>query len=387
MLLLLACHVFESAKVECYAGEPCADAKNRPPTLPRIAISPDQPGDADPLLVEITTDAEDPEGERVSYVYRWTRDGVEVPDLGAKVPAAETAVGEVWRVEVSGSDGEQTGGAASAEVEILGPDEPPVISSVTLDPAAPGRSDAITATVDAADPEGAALEIHYLWLLNGVEAVAPDRATLAANLHVPGDHVSVTVTVSDGRTAVEATSAQTDRVDGTSFYRIQHQIQADVEQDRARMDGTWGFSFYSEGPLLGHLDCQALYTLQSSRTRRCDTCDFSFSVQWVIDEGQSVLGPGCEGLAGDPSGVLEFFTAGPSLSHQTEGAPLVVSYRYYDSHIYEYTYYQINYYPGVYVYDGAYTSNPSYINRETVSYAPNNGGTRWDIVRYSYNRQ
>ena len=381
MLLLLACHVFESAKVECYAGEPCADASNRPPTTPEIALSPEQPGDTDPLTVEIVKEAEDPEGRRVTYVYQWTRDGVKVPDIGAKVPAAETAVGEVWRVEVSASDGEQTGGAVSAEVAILGPDEPPVINSVTLDPAAPERSDMIAALVDAADPEGVALEIHYVWLLNGVEAVAPDRETLAADLHVPGDRVSVTVTVSDGRTAVEATSAQTARVDGTSFYRIQHQIQADVDQDWSRMDGTWSFSFYAEGPLLGHLDCQALYTLQSSRTQRCDACDFSFSVQWVIDAGQSVLGPGCEGLAGDPAGVLEFFTTGPALYHYTEGVPLIINYWN------NYSYSLINYYPAAYIYDGVYTNTPAYINRETMNYAPYNGGTRWDIQRYSYNRQ
>ena len=84
----------------------CADA----PLGLQVRISPSQPTQDDDLVAEIAQPPADV-GDEVTYTYRWFIEGNEAPGLtDATLPAAETGVGEVWRVvvipTVSGVSGE-----------------------------------------------------------------------------------------------------------------------------------------------------------------------------------------------------------------------------------------------------------------------------------------
>ena len=97
---------------------------NRPPSMPDIGLVSRLPLTTDDLVVQILTEAVDPDGDAVSYQYRWSQDGTLRPELsGAVVPAAETARGEVWEVEVIASDGvaDAAGVRSSATVQNSAP--------------------------------------------------------------------------------------------------------------------------------------------------------------------------------------------------------------------------------------------------------------------------
>ncbi|MCP4291941.1 MAG: hypothetical protein GY780_08915, partial [bacterium] len=93
---------------------------NQPPFAPELLISPACPGDDDDLTVTVVgPDPADPNGDDVTYVYRWfvdvTNDGMPGPFVddefagrpdhtGNTVPAADTEVNDLWRVQVTPVD-------------------------------------------------------------------------------------------------------------------------------------------------------------------------------------------------------------------------------------------------------------------------------------------
>ena len=93
---------------------------NNPPFQPELAIVPVCPGDGADLVVTVVgpTPA-DPDGDAVTYVYRWfvdvTDDGVPGPFVddefagrpdhtGNIVPAGDTQINDLWRVQVTPVD-------------------------------------------------------------------------------------------------------------------------------------------------------------------------------------------------------------------------------------------------------------------------------------------
>ena len=63
------------------------------PTPPGVSIEPERPRDGEDLSCVVSTPSEDPDGDPVSYRYRWTRSGAEV-GTEAQLPAAVTAEGD-----------------------------------------------------------------------------------------------------------------------------------------------------------------------------------------------------------------------------------------------------------------------------------------------------
>ena len=60
--------------------------------------------------MEIVTEADDPEGDPLTYFYAWTVDGMEAGNDTETVAASDTLRGEVWEVTVIANDGELDGG-------------------------------------------------------------------------------------------------------------------------------------------------------------------------------------------------------------------------------------------------------------------------------------
>jgi hypothetical protein len=178
------------------AREQVSFVVNGPPTAPDVAITPDPAGSLDTLGAVVLTDAVDAEGDPVTYVYSWFRDGVVTPVTTATVTPDQTQAGEVWRVDVRGSDGELEGPAGSASVEIG--DALPTVTNVRVTPSAPRNADDLTCAHDpAVDPDGDPATVSYAWSVDGADA-GYDTPLLPATATSRGSSVTCTVTPEAG---------------------------------------------------------------------------------------------------------------------------------------------------------------------------------------------
>lgn len=89
-----------------------------PPSTPVIALDPEAPSDEDDIDVVIVQASVDPEGDPITYRYRWLKNGAETGLQNATLPAAATTRGETWKVFVTPNDGLMDGLPTSAEVNI-----------------------------------------------------------------------------------------------------------------------------------------------------------------------------------------------------------------------------------------------------------------------------
>jgi len=96
--------------------------KNQPPRSPTVTITPEYPTTDDILRCK-ATDSTDPDGDEVSYKYRWYKNGVLQPcRVWPNVDPSRTAVGETWTCVVTPNDGFDDGptGEASVLVQVAG---------------------------------------------------------------------------------------------------------------------------------------------------------------------------------------------------------------------------------------------------------------------------
>jgi hypothetical protein len=89
-----------------------------------------------------------------------------------------------------------------------GSNRPPVVERVRLTPSAPAASDAITAEVQATDPDDDPVTLRYEWKVNG--RPAGSSATLRAGSTQRGDAVELTVTAEDATGQSEPMTASTE---------------------------------------------------------------------------------------------------------------------------------------------------------------------------------
>ncbi len=127
---------------------------NSGPTGHSISISPTLPDAFDDALVcGVELEAVDPDGDPVSYVFDWYRDGVlhtgaTTTDLpGDTIEAGVPLEGEYWRCEVKATDGDALGPGVSQSVFIAGwlgrVSEEPAISCNHILEVNPGASDGL----------------------------------------------------------------------------------------------------------------------------------------------------------------------------------------------------------------------------------------------------
>lgn len=187
---------------------------NSAPGIPEVSIEPDAPNTADDLVAKpVSTDDN---GDEITYEYAWFKDGAKVPDLtGATVPAARTARGDSWRVEVIARDAAAASPAASAAVEIV---NAPPTATVTITPAGATAGDDLVAAVVGDDADGDVVEWSYAWTRDGVPSdVVTD--TIPANLTSVGETWSVTATPRDADGPGEPATASVDLNNGPPEIR------------------------------------------------------------------------------------------------------------------------------------------------------------------------
>jgi hypothetical protein len=170
---------------------------NGPPGAPVVQIIPDPATSNDNLRASIVTDAPDPNGDSIEYSYVWYQNGVVTGTSGDTVPASATARGDVWAVQVTPSDGFDTGPFGSDDI-VVG-NAPPSVSGVSISPTTAYTDDVLTAVPTGfADADGDAEGYHYQWAVNGTDVSGATDPTLAGTYFVRGDGVTVTVTPWDG---------------------------------------------------------------------------------------------------------------------------------------------------------------------------------------------
>lgn len=101
-----------------------AETPNAAPSGVALAITPDSPTADDDLSCDIVTEATDPNGDPLTYSYRWTVDGDATAIATPAVSAAETSSSQTWTCSVQASDGELAGVETSTSVSIAGAPNP-----------------------------------------------------------------------------------------------------------------------------------------------------------------------------------------------------------------------------------------------------------------------
>lgn len=166
-----------------------------------LTLSPQAPTTLHDLDLDVQVS--DPDGQQVLLDIQWTRDGEAVTELDGqlRVPAAQTARGELWEASVVASDGELSVGPVRAEVEIK--NTAPVLSGVTITPQNPTTLSALEVSFEALDIDEEELSVEVRWLADNMELGS--GLVLLPGAAQKGQTVRVQVMVTDTHlSAIEA---------------------------------------------------------------------------------------------------------------------------------------------------------------------------------------
>ncbi|MEC7988033.1 MAG: hypothetical protein VX278_22890 [Myxococcota bacterium] len=136
---------------------------NGAPTAPMIVLAPSPAYTLDNLSVG-ASGSTDPEGDSITYIYEWYKNGVQTVHSSTLVPATETVKNEVWKVRVTPYDGLTLGGSTEDTVTIE--NSPPTTPAISITPVAPtaGVED-LTCTISgvSTDDDGDVLTYTFAW--------------------------------------------------------------------------------------------------------------------------------------------------------------------------------------------------------------------------------
>lgn len=182
-------------------------ACNQPPEGLQFTLGPEDATTSDDLVVQVIQEAVDPNSrDEVLLATTWLKDGVVVEDLTdvLVVPAARTARGERWTVEVTATDGRKD--AAPLEASLIIANTAPT-AELTVPKGTALTTEDLTASATGADLDGDDVTILWSWTVDGVDANVP-AATVPADRTRKGQTWRVTATPSDGLSQGEGVSAE-----------------------------------------------------------------------------------------------------------------------------------------------------------------------------------
>jgi hypothetical protein len=181
------------------------ETANRPPRLEGVPAQTVVGGER----LDVKVRASDPDGDALAFeLGSGSPSWATLTDHADGTATVRLAPGTsdlgTHRITVSVTDGSLTD-TRTFDVTVTeppGPNDPPVVSSVTISPAEPVTDDLLTATVTASDPDGDPITYAYEWARNGSSIAGATSSTLdlaRAGHGDKGDRISVRVTASDGR--------------------------------------------------------------------------------------------------------------------------------------------------------------------------------------------
>lgn len=191
---------------------------NTPPEAPQILLTPAAPTSVQDLNLGVTAGI-DIDGDPLSYVYRWYKDGVSSGFTSSTLSSQHTSVGEIWMVEVSASDGYTQGPAASASVEII--NTFPEVSVPVIVPSSAYNDDILSCSATGTDLDEN-VSVSYAWDVDGqvYSGATLDLRTLSV---YPTDQITCVAQVIDSQQAVDTQSSSVillNRAPGISFHSI-----------------------------------------------------------------------------------------------------------------------------------------------------------------------
>jgi cysteine-rich repeat protein len=180
---------------------------NTPPSLAGVTLTPTSPRAGD-TLTATPGEAGDADGDTVVLRYTWYRDGQVVAGrTGATLPAGEFAKGQRLFVSAEPFDGFESG-IAQGSGDVTVRNAPPVFDGVTLSPAAPRRTDTLTAIpTGLADADGDAAAFRFTWFRDGIVLAGESGGTLPPGCCVKGQQITVSAEPFDGDEAGPAKSS------------------------------------------------------------------------------------------------------------------------------------------------------------------------------------
>ena len=172
---------------------------NTPPTPPTLAIWPPHPRKKDNLVLAVTAQPQDSDGDLVILKHQWLLDGAKV-DQPTMVPSALLKKGQVWRLDVTPFDGEVDGPPVSAQTTVE--NTPPTAPLLVLNSYTPFTDETVVPRIlaPASDDDNDAVTLHYQWSCDGnVRRDFPEsQATLSADDTHKGQVWDLTATPFDG---------------------------------------------------------------------------------------------------------------------------------------------------------------------------------------------
>ncbi|MEE2750183.1 MAG: hypothetical protein VX519_02030, partial [Myxococcota bacterium] len=189
------------AKQDGLTSEPSTQSvtiRNSAPEEPELAFNPPNPTTSQPLRIH--ANANDVDGDPVSYIYQWYKDDVLQPDLTeAWVDASVTRSQETWNVVVEASDGDFSSGAVSLPTTI--DNSPPELYGLSFANESPGTSDALQVIVDGEDPDQDTTTATFSFTVRGTTYDNGESDTFSSDKFERGDTVTVEVVLTDEHNA------------------------------------------------------------------------------------------------------------------------------------------------------------------------------------------
>ena len=185
---------------------------DKPPVVDTVTIDNQEPSTNDVLSAVVS--GHDPDGEAVTFSYRWLRNGVAIDGAtGASLDLAEPGhggKGDDIEVVVTPTDPRATGAPLrSAPVTVV--NSVPVVDTVTIDNSTPRTQDVLTARATSLDADGDAVTYAYQWRVSGTDVRGATDSTFdlgPAGHGDKGDRVAVRVVAADTSSqSAPATSA------------------------------------------------------------------------------------------------------------------------------------------------------------------------------------
>lgn len=176
------------------AAEAVVTVANTPPTA-SVEVLPAEPGSYEDLLARPT--GQDLDGDEITYSYVWLRNGEVMKGMESnQIPAAETAKGDLWTVQLTPNDGDDDGETVEATVSVG--NALPIATAVTIEPVLVREDTVIEAFPEGSDEDGDPLTWTFTWYVNDEALPGESGATLDGASFDKGDRIVVEAVPNDG---------------------------------------------------------------------------------------------------------------------------------------------------------------------------------------------
>lgn len=168
---------------------------NGPPVATSVTLTPTDATTVDAVVA--TPVGTDPEGDPITWTFRWTVAGVDVPGVtGDTLPAEMHARDQAVVAYATPSDPAQAGAALGSAPLVIA-NTPPEAADAVIAPAVPTVLDAVTCAATLSDVDGDAVTPTYAFDVAGTVVQSGPSDTLGGGF-VRGERVTCSVTPDDG---------------------------------------------------------------------------------------------------------------------------------------------------------------------------------------------